>query len=55
VCACAIIVRAGADAFMTNRCNGQPFEVKFIQCGNGGIIEVVRISDSKYEVNIEHC
>ncbi|XP_060598974.1 uncharacterized protein LOC132752641 isoform X3 [Ruditapes philippinarum] len=50
VCACAIIVRAGADAFMINRCNGQPFEVKFIQCGNGGIIEVVRISDSKYEI-----
>ncbi|XP_060589677.1 von Willebrand factor D and EGF domain-containing protein-like [Ruditapes philippinarum] len=50
VCACAIIVRAGADAFMINRCIGKQSEVKFIQCCDGGIIDVLKISDSKYEI-----
>ncbi|XP_053387564.1 uncharacterized protein LOC123542290 isoform X2 [Mercenaria mercenaria] len=50
VCACAVIVRAGGDAFMIDRCDGPPYEIEFIQCNDCGILDVVKISDSQYEI-----
>ncbi|XP_053378775.1 uncharacterized protein LOC123526134 [Mercenaria mercenaria] len=49
VCACGIAIRFGADVFMINRC-GRLNLLDFVQCGDGGILEVDRVHDFRYRV-----
>lgn len=48
-CACAVAVRAGKDVFMINICGLIKF-FGFTHCGEGGILQVVRINDYLYNV-----
>jgi hypothetical protein len=45
-----VAVSAGQDVFMINRC-GTPQIIEFTQCGDGGILDVKRISDINYMVS----
>ncbi|XP_053387563.1 uncharacterized protein LOC123542645 isoform X2 [Mercenaria mercenaria] len=49
VCACGVAVRSGADVFMINRC-GNFTILDFLQCGDGGILEVEPIHGYRYKV-----
>ncbi|XP_053378774.1 uncharacterized protein LOC123526132 [Mercenaria mercenaria] len=49
VCTCGIAIRFGADVFMVNRC-GSLNLLDFVQCGEGGILEVDRVHDYRYRV-----
>lgn len=54
VCACAVNVRAGADLFTINRCE-EAVKIQFEQCGDCGILDVVKKSDIVYEVHTFTC
>ncbi|XP_060604052.1 von Willebrand factor D and EGF domain-containing protein-like [Ruditapes philippinarum] len=49
VCACAVAVRAGADVFMINRCGTINF-LDFVNCDDGGIIQVEKLNDAVYKI-----
>ncbi|XP_060578581.1 von Willebrand factor D and EGF domain-containing protein-like [Ruditapes philippinarum] len=49
VCACGVAIRSGADVFVINRCGNYTI-LDFLQCNDGGIIDVQRIHDYRYKV-----
>ena len=52
-CTCAVAISAGQDVFMINRCGNTPF-FGFTQCGDGGILDVVQVSQLHYKVREFH-
>ncbi|XP_060570056.1 uncharacterized protein LOC132728427 [Ruditapes philippinarum] len=48
-CACGVAIRAGKDVFMINRCGSISY-LGFTKCEDGGILQVVRINDYRYNV-----
>ncbi|XP_060592828.1 uncharacterized protein LOC132747457 isoform X4 [Ruditapes philippinarum] len=48
-CACGVAIRAGKDVFMINKCGSINY-LGFTKCGDGGILQVVRMDDNKYDV-----
>ncbi|XP_053387636.1 uncharacterized protein LOC123541916 isoform X2 [Mercenaria mercenaria] len=50
VCACGIAIAVGADAFIINKCPKSTFQFDFVQCGDGGIIDVEEIHAYRYRV-----
>jgi hypothetical protein len=54
VCACGVAIRSGADVFVINRCGNYTI-LDFLQCNDGGIIDVQRIHDYRYKVLVSFC
>ena len=50
-CACGVAILAGKDVFMINRCGSINY-LGFTHCGDGGILQVVRINDYAYDVSV---
>ncbi|XP_053387193.1 uncharacterized protein LOC123542679 [Mercenaria mercenaria] len=50
VCACGIAIAVGADAFIINKCPNSTFQFDFVQCGDGGIIDIEEIHAYRYKV-----
>ncbi|XP_053387517.1 von Willebrand factor D and EGF domain-containing protein-like isoform X3 [Mercenaria mercenaria] len=48
-CICAVAIRAGKDVFMINVC-GLVYFLGFTHCGEGGILQIIRVHDHLYHV-----